>query len=81
MDSDAHWTGTLVITALARNGSTAAESPSLAPAPVALTPSPARAGPIPETVWPEALAPRAPEGLSALIGALSLRAIRSRHRS
>ena len=78
MDSDAQRAGSLVITALARDGPSAVDSPSPAPAPAAITSSPARARSTPETFGLEALAPgTAAEGLSALIGALALRALRS----
>ena len=78
MDSDAYRTRSLGFTALARDGPATAESPTPAPASAAIPSGSARADPPPETPQPEALAPRAQEGLIALIGALSLRAVRSR---
>lgn len=81
MDSNAHCPGLLVIPALARDEPAAAESPSATPAPVALLPPAARTRSPPETVWPETRAPHALEELSALIGALSLRALRSQQSS
>ena len=77
MDSDAHRRGRVVVATLARDGPTAPDRRDPSSTPTLIPPSAARTGPIPEASWPEALAPRAQEGLRALIGALSLRAVRS----
>ncbi len=77
MDSDAHRRGRVVVTPLARDGPTAPDRREPSSTPALIPPSSTRTGPTPETSWPEALEPRAQEGLRALIGALSLRAVRS----
>ncbi len=81
MDSDAHPRGRVVVVALARDGPAAPERREAAFTPTLITPGPARTGPTPKTSWSEALEPRTQESLSALIGALSLRAVRSQHNS
>ena len=77
MDSDAYRSGSLVIPALARDGPATVENPTPAPAPAAVPPRPSGTCPPPAAIRPETLTPRSQEDVSALIGSLSLRAVRS----
>ncbi len=79
MDSDAQPTGRVVLTTLARDGPAALECRHSSPLSTLIPAGATRTGPTPERLWPRALEPRAQESLSTLIGALSLRAVRSRH--
>lgn len=78
MGSDAHPRRQVAITALARDGPAAVDRRSHCTTPSLIRPEFIRAGPAPEAPR-SALEPRAQEGLIALIGVLSLRAVRSQH--
>jgi len=79
MDSDAYRARSLVVAALARDGPPPVDGRSLALRPAFIPPSPARTGPPPATAESVPLDAQTRERLSALVGALSLRAVRARY--
>lgn len=79
MDSDAYRTRSLVVAALARDGPSPVGRRNPSARSTLIPPGPSRTGPPPETAGPATLELRAQERLSALVGALSLRAVRARY--
>jgi hypothetical protein len=76
MDSPAYPRRHVAVDPLAANGFAAVDGHGYPPDPSLIATRVTRASPAPAAPWP-ALEPNAPTGLVALIGTLSLRAVRS----
>lgn len=76
MDSDAYHPGSLVVAALARNGPPPLDDRQASVGSALIPGGPPRPGPSPETST-DAREAHAQQRLSALVGALSLRALRA----
>ena len=77
MDSDAHPSRWVDVTALSQDESSPCDGCRLPTRPALIPPRLAQPGSTPEGAWPEAFQPHMQAGLSSLIGALALRVIRS----
>jgi hypothetical protein len=77
MDSDTHPTRQMAVNTLARHGPSEHERCNLPRMPALIPPSLAQTGAAPEASCSEPLKMHRQVGLSALVGTLSLRAIRS----
>jgi hypothetical protein len=77
MDSDAYYPGSLVVAALARDGPPPVDDRPASVGSALILGGPPRPGPSPKTST-DAREAHTQERLSALVGALSLRAVRAR---